>query len=360
MKVLAKLFYILMLLVACSWQVQAESVNDQAKQALSLGRVAVATELLSKQVQSEPRDYQAWFLLGVAQARDQHFHLAIEAFRRVIELRNDLAEPHNNLAVIYNELGDVKAAVSELEQSLQKHPGYAIAEENIADLYVKLALQYYKKSLLKHDNPALKQRYARLLQVRDNRRAKEDVTHVTQVEKPKKEVAAMIDHAVPDKEAVSHTASVTAQEKIVSKTAQSTQPEQTSDEKPVNVGVTENVNKVNKAEAVLASLEVWRTAWQAQDLDAYFSAYASDYVPTGKYASLAAWKAYKKRVIANKSYIKVDLSDIKVELSEDGNVAHVRFNQAFHSNSYNGDDVKILKLEKRQQGWKIVREASIS
>ncbi|MDQ6956050.1 MAG: tetratricopeptide repeat protein, partial [Mariprofundaceae bacterium] len=167
MKVLAKVFYILTLLVVCSWQVQAESVNDQAKQALSLGRVAVATDLLSKQVQSEPRDYQAWFLLGVAEARDQHFHQAIEAFRRVIELRNDLAEPHNNLAVIYNELGDVKAAVVELEQSLKKHPGYLIAEENIADLYVKLALQYYKKALLKRDDATLMQRYTRLLHVRD-------------------------------------------------------------------------------------------------------------------------------------------------------------------------------------------------
>ncbi len=387
MKVLTKLLYILTLLVACSWQVQAESVNDQAKQALSLGHVTAAEDLLNKQVQAKPDDYQAWFLLGVAQAQGKHFHQAIEAFRRVIELRNDLAEPHNNLAVIYNELGDVKSAVHELEQSLQKHPGYAIAEENIADLYVKLALQYYKKSLLKNDNPALKQRYARLLQVRDTRSStKEDVAHVVQTEKSKKTVATVLKHAAPSEEVVSSTVpvkvqnkaaskvalvqeqskaaskvvSVKGQDKVESKVAKSMQPEQLSDKKVANIGSIEKTNKASEVEAVLASLEAWRVAWQSQDLDAYFSAYASDYIPTGKYASLAAWKAYKKRVIANKAYIKLDLSDIKVELSEDGNVARVRFNQAFHSNNYNGNDVKVLKLEKGQKGWKILREAAIS
>jgi len=167
MKALSNVLCILMPLFACSWQVQAESVMNQAKQAVTFGQFNSAEDLLNKQIQLKPDDYQAWFLLGVVQARAKHFHQAIEAFRRVIELRNDLAEPHNNLAVIYNELGDVKAAVHELEKSLKKHPDYAVAEENIADLYIKLALQYYKKALIKNDNQALMQRYTRLLQVRD-------------------------------------------------------------------------------------------------------------------------------------------------------------------------------------------------
>ncbi len=360
MKVLAKIFYILTLLFMCSWQVQAESVNDQAKQALSLGRMDAASDLLNKQVQSEPRDYQAWFLLGVAEARGKHFHQAIEAFRRVIELRDDLAEPHNNLAVIYNELGDVKAAVSELEQSLQKHPGYAIAEENIADLYIKLALQYYKKALLKNDNPALTQRYARLLQVRDTRSAKKAGTHVAQAEKTQETTEMVTTHAALDEKVVSKIVPVKEPSGGVPKTPQSTSPEQLAEGNASNVDAVTGMNKPNEVGVVLASVEAWRIAWQAQDLVAYFSAYAGDYVPTGKYASLAVWKTYKKRVIGSKSYIKVDLSDIKVELSEDKNVARVRFNQAFRSNSYNGDDIKVLKLEKRQKGWKIVREASIS
>lgn len=360
MNVLAKIFYTLMLLFVCFGQVQAESVNDQAKQALNLGRVATAMDLLNTQVQSEPSDYQAWFLLGVAQSREQHFHQAIEAFRRVIELRDDLAEPHNNLAVIYNELGDVKAAVSELEQSLQKHPGYAIAEENIADLYIKLALQYYKKALLKNDSPALTQRYARLLQVRDTRRVEESETSVAQVGKLEKSAQMTKQVVLDEKPASDTTAAIKELDNAVPQASQGILPELVSVKKAHSDGVATDVNKPNEVKEVLAGLESWRVAWQNKNLDAYFSAYAIDYVPTGTYASLATWKSYKKRVIGNKLYIKVNVSDIKVELSEDKNVARVRFNQAFRSNNYNGDDVKVLKFEKRQGGWKIVREASIS
>jgi len=148
--------------------------------------------------------------------------------------------------------------------------------------------------------------------------------------------------------------------KIVSKASVSPLPEQVVKQNSDNQTTVVKIDKSNEEKEILAGLEAWRVAWQGQDLETYFSTYASDYVPTGRYASLSAWKAYKKRVIGNKSYIKVDLRNIKVELSEDEKVARVRFNQAFRSNTYNGDDVKVLKLEKRQQGWKIVREASLS
>ncbi|MDQ6974675.1 MAG: tetratricopeptide repeat protein, partial [Mariprofundaceae bacterium] len=158
-----------MVCLCVSWTAlyASEDLMQQARQALSQGHVNQAASLLHQQVKDHPRDYQAWFLLGVSQSKIQRYHPAIESFRRVIELRDDLAEPHNNLAVIYNELGDVPAAIKELEASLKKHPGYLIAEENIADLYVKMALMYYKTIVEKTDDQALQMRYARLLQVRD-------------------------------------------------------------------------------------------------------------------------------------------------------------------------------------------------
>jgi len=108
---------------------------------------------------------------------------------------------------------------------------------------------------------------------------------------------------------------------------------------------------------VLLEVEAWRTAWQEQNLKVYFAAYASNYAPEKKHVSLAAWKKHQKQIIVNKSYIKVDLSHITVELSKDKTLAQVRFNQAFHSNSYNDDSVKVLTLKKYQQVWRIVREA---
>jgi hypothetical protein len=140
---------------------------QEAKQALEAGRAATAADMLRRHVQQEPRDYEAWFLLGVAETQDKRYQRAISAFRRVIELRPKLAEPHDNLAAIYNQLDDVQSAVQELEQSLQKRPGHAATEENLGDLHLKLALAYYRRALEREQRPTLAERYARLLQVRD-------------------------------------------------------------------------------------------------------------------------------------------------------------------------------------------------
>jgi len=220
-------------------------------------------------------------------------------------------------------------------------------------------LQYYKKALVKNDNPALTQRYARLLQVRDSRAKVSVPQKVAQATTAKKVLETTVENVALVAKVVTEHAVVTKESHATGpKASASPLPKQVNEEMPDNHAVVD-VYKPNEEKDVLAGLEAWRVAWQTQNLDAYFSAYASDYVPTGRYASLSAWKSYKKRVIGNKSYIKVDLSNINVALSEDKKVVRIRFNQTFRSNSYNGDDVKVLKLEKRQQGWKIVREALV-
>ncbi|MCF6208331.1 MAG: tetratricopeptide repeat protein, partial [Ghiorsea sp.] len=139
----------------------------QAKADLKQGHYTTAIEQLRTLAKTDASNYEAWFLFGVAHVHQQQFHQAIEAFRQVITLRPDLAEPHNNLAAVYNNLGDTKAAVQELEIALEKRPNYTIAEENLADLYIKLALQHYRNTLKTSPNPVIEQRYARLVQVRN-------------------------------------------------------------------------------------------------------------------------------------------------------------------------------------------------
>ena len=132
------------LLICCLWIMPAWADNEngleQAKQAMQAGHYAQALKTLESLVKQEPNNYEAWFLFGVAQVHEQQDHQAIEAFKHVIELRPNLAEPHNNLAAVYNNLGDTQAAIRELETALKKRPNYAVAEENLADLHIKLAL----------------------------------------------------------------------------------------------------------------------------------------------------------------------------------------------------------------------------
>jgi len=349
-------FVFLLCLLMFSVNVQADSLIEQAKQALDAGRVEVAASLLQKQVTSEPRDYQAWFMLGVSQARSKRFHQAIEAFRRVIELRHDLAEPHNNLAVIYNELDDVKAAVAELEQSLEKHPGYVVAEENIADLYVKLALQYYKSVLEKGENPMLSERYARLLRVRDSRATGEEKiasnaepVDVMNVESHKADMPPVeVIHVESEKPVM---AVVAAPEIGLPRDA-------ARQEVALSSAVAEQADVKTSQQAVLEALEIWRSAWAAKNIEGYYGAYADDYVPGGKFASLAAWKNYKAGVIGNKKFIKVIVSDVQLDMQSSVDV-QVNFRQEFSSDRYVGDDKKFLKFKKLNDVWKIIEEGTI-
>jgi len=322
----------------------SEDLSQQARTALAAGHVNQATDLLHQQVKKNPRDYQAWFLLGVSQAKVQRYHPAIESFHRVSELRPDLAEPHNNLAVIYNELGDVPAAITELEASLKKHPGYLIAEENIADLYVKMALSYYKKALEKTDEKGLKVRYARLLQVRDPAHLGELPASSTMV--AKRSPVKVASQAVAVKKPV--------------RMAKPAMP--TVDSTAVDVAASDSAKHppmMVSLEAVKAAVEAWRQAWQSQKLPDYFSAYADDYIVPSKFKNQSAWEAYKVRVIGHKKFITVTLSDMEVALTKNQGHAQVTFKQAFRSNSYNGDDKKRLTLKKVDGAWKIMVEETI-
>lgn len=312
----------------------AGELVEQAKVAIQNGQYAEAVDILHAEVKQGGSE-QAWFLLGVAYARKQQFHQAIEAFRQVIQLNPTLAEPHNNLAVIYNELGDVRAAVAELEKSLEKSPGYVVAEENLAELYLKLALRYYKSALDRAPTPELKQRYTRLLHVRDPHPAGPDTVEVAAAEQP-------VD-AAPAVQVATETKPKMVEE--VAKAQPSPAPEAAADDKA----------------GVLAAIESWRAAWSARDMDGYLSAYADDFTPSSRFASQDEWKAYKHRVITGKQYIHVELADIQVQFDADNeNRATVRFLQSFRSDTYNGEDKKVLLLERHGDSWKISKEDSVS
>ncbi len=149
------------------WQsaVQAASLAE-ARQLMDAGADEQALQMLRALQDAEAGDYRFWFMRGVIEARQKDFQSAIGHFRKALELRPTLAEAHNNLAVIYNEMGDLRGAIRELEASLELNPDYATAHENIGDLYVKLALESYQRAMDGGD-AALIRRYQRLQHLRD-------------------------------------------------------------------------------------------------------------------------------------------------------------------------------------------------
>jgi len=334
---------------------------EQAKQDLNLSRYALTIDELSHFLNDNQTDYEAWFLFGVANVHEQKYTQAIEAFRHVIALRPDLAEPHNNLAAVYSDLDDSKAAVKELELALKKRPNYAVAEENLADLYVRLALQHYHNILKHAPNPIIEQRYASLLQVRNPINNSSSTPIETTAVKSEPNVAtvketmpaakpatqAMVEPQITKPVETASTIKPTPPIKVALGSPQASnisQPQQIAD---------------TSITGVLDALEAWRLAWAAQDLDSYFSAYAHDYKPDDRYKTLAVWKKYKSRVINNKAYIHINFEQVQVDTENNKKIASVLFLQRFDSDRYKADNFKKVTFKYTPHGWKIIKEISI-
>ena len=59
----------------------------------------------------------------------------------------EIAEPYNNLAVLYAEAGQLDLARAAHENALRIHPNYATALHNLGDIYRRMAHDSYAKAL---------------------------------------------------------------------------------------------------------------------------------------------------------------------------------------------------------------------
>lgn len=122
---------------------RADGVDD-AGALLRKGRTADALAALDAVLKSNPKDVRARFLRGVALSEQQQTAAAIEAFRAVSEDRPEMPEPYNNLGVLYAGQGRYDEARRALESAILADPKYAIAHENLGDVYARMAAQSYQ------------------------------------------------------------------------------------------------------------------------------------------------------------------------------------------------------------------------
>lgn len=93
-----------------------------------------------------PREAQARFLKGVVQTARGETDAAIASFRALTEDYPELPEPYNNLAVLYAQKGDYNGARVALETALAAAPDFAMARENLGDIYARLAAANYDRA----------------------------------------------------------------------------------------------------------------------------------------------------------------------------------------------------------------------
>lgn len=118
----------------------------QVNQLLRSGKSTEALARAESYLAGNARDPQMRFLKGVAQSDAGQQEAAVATLQQLVQDYPELAEPYNNLAVIYAGQGDLDKARSALEQAVRNNPAYGVAHENLGDIYLRLAYQAYVRA----------------------------------------------------------------------------------------------------------------------------------------------------------------------------------------------------------------------
>jgi tetratricopeptide (TPR) repeat protein len=118
----------------------------QLQDLIQRGQAEAALAEAEKLLAARPKDAQARFVKGVALSALNRTDAAVEVFVGLTEDYPELPEPYNNLAVIYAQQNQYEKARVALEAAIRNHPSYAIALENLGDVYVGLAAQAYARA----------------------------------------------------------------------------------------------------------------------------------------------------------------------------------------------------------------------
>jgi tetratricopeptide (TPR) repeat protein len=110
------------------------------------GQLAEALARADQYLATRPRDPQMRFLKGVIQTEAGRTADAIGTFVALNQDYPELPEPYNNLAVLYAGQSEFDKARVALEMAVRANPGYAVAHENLGDVYAKLAGISYAKA----------------------------------------------------------------------------------------------------------------------------------------------------------------------------------------------------------------------
>jgi len=293
---------------------------DDASRLFKQGNHAAALEKIEAAIAANPRDARARFLKGLIFTEQSKPNDAIKVFTALTDDYPELPEPYNNLAVLYASQGQYDKARKSLEMAIRTHPSYAIAHENLGDVYAKMASEAYDKALqLDRGNAAAQTKLAMI---------KDLFSSSVVPGKGKSPVVATESAVAPA---------------VISDAKDKKQP---SPKSPAP-GKAET-------EAVLAVVNGWAKAWSAKDADAYLAHYAPGFqVPGGE--PRAAWEAMRRDRITKPISIEVTVGSPKVSFDANGQ-AIVSFRQGYKSDTLTTSGAKTLVLTKNNDRWLIFQE----
>ena len=329
---------------------------SEAQRLLKQGQHAQALSKVDTYLGSKPKEPQGRFTKGLILTEMKRTPEAILVFKKLTEDFPELPEPYNNLAVLYAQEKQYEKAKQALESAIKTHPSYAVAHENLGDIYAKLASQAYGKALqIDAGNTAAQTKMA---MIRDLAQPS-TVATVAAVGKPNaKSPADPIRLASNDPNRVSAAPAAPAPSMPAAPTKPAAPPPPAAPPTPVIAPAAPVIAAPNAAPAaehdVSKALNAWASAWSRKDVKAYLASYAPDFQTPGGQAR-RAWENEREARINKPGKIEVGVDKVSVELNGNDK-ATVKFRQSYKSATLKSSAAKTVFLVRNNGRWLIQQE----
>ena len=327
----------------------------EVQRLIKQGQYPQALEKVDAYLSSRPKDAQGRFLKGLIYTEMNRPADAIGVFTKLTEDYPELPEPYNNLAVLYAQQKQYDKARTALEMAIRTHPSYAIAYENLGDIYAKLASQAYDKALQLDGSNAIAQN--KLALIRDLITTGKGNVKPTAPAAPVAAAPATV-AAAPAKPAPAPTAAVVAatpgaaavtpKPAEIKPAAPAAAPAAPATPAPAVAKADNGSDEVAKAVAA------WASAWSRKDMKAYLGAYASDF-ETPKGMSRKAWEDEREQRIAGKAG-KISVTVDEPQVTINGDRATAKFRQHYKAPGLSSSTTKTLIFVRAGGKWLIKDE----
>ncbi|MCA1938791.1 MAG: tetratricopeptide repeat protein [Dechloromonas sp.] len=308
------------------------------------GQHAQALEKVDQYLTSRPKDAQGRFLKGLILTEMNRPADAIGVFTKLSEDYPELPEPYNNLAVLYAQQKQYDKARTALEMAIRTHPSYAIAYENLGDVYAKLASQAYDKALQLDGANATTQNKLALIRDLISTSGKGNVRPPAPTPAPTPVAAAIAPQPKPA--APAPTATVVATTPAASSPAPVISEPRPAPAQPAPV-------QDSARDDVAKAIAAWARAWSRKDMKGYFAAYTSDFT-SGK-GGRKAWEEERQQRIGDRpGSISVTYDEPRITI--DGDRATARFRQHYKAPGLNSSSNKTLVFVRTGGKWLIKEE----
>lgn len=133
-------------LMALSAGARADIYSD-VNRMIQSGQLDKAQQQVDLRLKTAPTDPQMRLLLSRIQDAQGQTQAAMDTLQGLTQSFPELAEPHNNLAALLARENRHADALVSLQAAIKARPDYAIALENMGDVYAALASMSYGQAL---------------------------------------------------------------------------------------------------------------------------------------------------------------------------------------------------------------------